>query len=212
MCLRLPCDLIGPQARFYGLSNKVPDIKKAVDAVELLIAKRDDPEPITIDFELADNVYAKVLRADPGCVLGALPLSFLWLLFLTATHRCASPPGYQAKLQGVKSVNLWLGANCMLEYPLDEAHVRFIRIKLPSCSWIHPSVRPPHPSSPRVLPSRLASLPVAPQHCAGDLVPKPRPGLRCVLGDSAAREPSTVLGESWGGSRIAATCISFSRP
>ena len=44
------------------LQAKLPDIKKALDTVKLLVERRDgdgDGEPLTADFELSDGVFAK---------------------------------------------------------------------------------------------------------------------------------------------------------
>jgi nitrogen regulatory protein PII len=80
------------QKKKAKLLMKEPDIKRCLDAINLLIAKRDgdgdesDAASTTIDFALSDNIYAR------------------------------------AKLSSsINSVNLWLGAGVMLEYPLDEA-------------------------------------------------------------------------------------------
>merc|ERR1712054_7766 len=73
------------------LQTKLPDIKKALDTVTLLVERRNkyqsdgELESINADFELSDGVFAK------------------------------------AKVDNVDSVHLWLGANVMLEYTLDEA-------------------------------------------------------------------------------------------
>lgn len=81
------------QKKKAKLLMKEPDIKRCLDAINLLVAKRDggngdesDASSTTIDFALSDNIYAR------------------------------------AKLSSsINSVNLWLGAGVMLEYPLDEA-------------------------------------------------------------------------------------------
>ncbi|KAK9819862.1 hypothetical protein WJX72_003433 [[Myrmecia] bisecta] len=69
------------------LLGKLPEIRKALTAVHLLVAKRDEEVEVLFDFQLSDQVYAKAVVKD------------------------------------VQTVNLWLGANVMLEYPLDEAVV-----------------------------------------------------------------------------------------
>jgi hypothetical protein len=80
------------QKKKAKLLMKEPDIKRCLDAINLLVAKRDgdgdesDAASTTIDFALSDNIYAR------------------------------------AKLSScINSVNLWLGAGVLLEYPLDEA-------------------------------------------------------------------------------------------
>mmetsp|Transcript_31787 Transcript_31787/g.38413 ORF Transcript_31787/g.38413 Transcript_31787/m.38413 type:complete len:185 (-) Transcript_31787:406-960(-) len=67
------------------MQTKMPDIKKGIEMVDLLLSKSDSGEEVQIQYELTDNIYAR------------------------------------AKVEGAKTVNLWLGANVMLEYPLDEA-------------------------------------------------------------------------------------------
>ena len=67
------------------LSSKMPYIARSLDQVHLLLEKKEAQEPVTLDFEVTDNVYAK------------------------------------AKIDNPQSVLLWLGANVMLEYSLEEA-------------------------------------------------------------------------------------------
>lgn len=67
------------------LNNKVPDLKKGLEMVKLLIQRAEADEDTLVDYQLSDNVYAK------------------------------------AKIVKPKTVNLWLGANVMLEYTLAEA-------------------------------------------------------------------------------------------
>ncbi|CAL5219403.1 g1228 [Coccomyxa viridis] len=67
------------------LMTKVPEIAKALSAVELLIQKQEADEEVTLDFSLSEQVYAK------------------------------------AKVKDVTSVGLWLGADVMLDYPLEDA-------------------------------------------------------------------------------------------
>lgn len=51
------------------LQAKLPDIKKALDTVKLLVERRDgafgDGEPLTADFELSDGVFAKAKVRPP---------------------------------------------------------------------------------------------------------------------------------------------------
>mmetsp|Transcript_36217 Transcript_36217/g.79044 ORF Transcript_36217/g.79044 Transcript_36217/m.79044 type:complete len:184 (-) Transcript_36217:362-913(-) len=67
------------------LQAKMPDIKKGLEMVTLLCTKRGSGEEVNVDFELADNMYAK------------------------------------AKIKDAETVNIWLGANVMLEYTVEEA-------------------------------------------------------------------------------------------
>jgi prefoldin subunit 5 len=68
------------------LQERLPEIKSALEAVLGLIAQQGKPDPLLVDYELTENIYAKA-----------------------------------AVDSGVDSVNLWLGANVMVEYPLAEA-------------------------------------------------------------------------------------------
>lgn len=72
-------------ARRARTQERLPEIKLALEAVLGLIAKQDSEQPLVLDFELTESIYA------------------------------------QASLQHVECVNLWLGANVMVEYPLAEA-------------------------------------------------------------------------------------------
>jgi prefoldin subunit 5 len=67
------------------LLDRQPEIKMALEAVVGLIDQKSKAEPLLVDFELTENIYAK------------------------------------AAVQDADSVNLWLGANVMVEYPLAEA-------------------------------------------------------------------------------------------
>eukprot|EP00193_Tetraselmis_chui_P014689 CAMPEP_0177776118 /NCGR_PEP_ID=MMETSP0491_2-20121128/14525_1 /TAXON_ID=63592 /ORGANISM="Tetraselmis chuii, Strain PLY429" /LENGTH=179 /DNA_ID=CAMNT_0019294853 /DNA_START=341 /DNA_END=880 /DNA_ORIENTATION=- len=71
--------------RRMRLETKLPDIKKALDMVTLLLEKKEAAEGVLVDFELHDQVFTK------------------------------------ARIKNPQSVKLWLGANVMLEYPLEEA-------------------------------------------------------------------------------------------
>ena len=79
--------------RRKGLEQKIPDISKTLDMVEMLKRRRDEPEPIETLYELNDTLYAR------------------------------------AKLDPVERVHLWLGANVMLSYELDDA-IELLREKL----------------------------------------------------------------------------------
>eukprot|EP00164_Ancoracysta_twista_P010452 GFYU01015768.1.p1 GENE.GFYU01015768.1~~GFYU01015768.1.p1 ORF type:complete len:183 (+),score=66.80 GFYU01015768.1:37-585(+) len=67
------------------LKQKLPDIKKTLEAVNYLNSKKDDDSEIATRFELCDNVYVN------------------------------------AKIKDTQHVCLWLGANVMLEYTVEEA-------------------------------------------------------------------------------------------
>jgi prefoldin subunit 5 len=78
------------------LQDRQPEIKSALEAVLGLIAQQSKTDPLLVDFELTENIYAK------------------------------------AAVQDVDSVNLWLGANVMVEYPLAEAK-ELLTIQLQAC-------------------------------------------------------------------------------
>ena len=111
------------------LQKKLPDLKKALDTVILLLSKqargggaptpaRAAPEawphrPVQasseatgVEFQLTDNIFAKVS-------------SRLCARICRGPER--APPAPQAVLQDTRTVCLWLGANVMLEYSLEEA-------------------------------------------------------------------------------------------
>lgn len=71
--------------RRVRLQHKLPEIRKALDSVTLLIEKKASSQDLVVDFELADQVFTK------------------------------------ARVKKPETVKLWLGANVMLEYSLDEA-------------------------------------------------------------------------------------------
>ncbi|PYH40547.1 tubulin-binding prefolding complex subunit PAC10 [Aspergillus saccharolyticus JOP 1030-1] len=77
--------------RAAGLRDKIPDIKKTLEMVRFLSARRKtaDPDapPLETNFELNDTLYARAT---------------------------VSP-------QDTEEVYLWLGANVMLAYPIEEA-------------------------------------------------------------------------------------------
>ena len=69
-----------------GIKSKIPDIEKAIEAVEYLEKKKNDSnENMNVDFMVSNNLWAKAL----------VPAS--------------------------ETVCLWLGADVMCEYTLDEA-------------------------------------------------------------------------------------------
>jgi len=73
------------ERRGQGLREKIPDIQKTLDVVQLLKMRGLDAEPLETTFELSDTLYAKALVPPPN------------------------------------EVYLWLGANVMLAYPIEEA-------------------------------------------------------------------------------------------
>ncbi|KAL2176625.1 Prefoldin subunit-domain-containing protein [Thermothelomyces heterothallicus CBS 202.75] len=73
------------QRRVAGLKDKMPDIRKTLEAVRFLKLRTGESDPIETTFELNDTLYAK------------------------------------AEIPPTDEVYLWLGANVMLSYPIDEA-------------------------------------------------------------------------------------------
>ncbi|KNE69042.1 hypothetical protein AMAG_13916 [Allomyces macrogynus ATCC 38327] len=71
--------------RQKSLNSKLPEIKKTLQMVELLIAQNEAGTALETDYELSDTLFAS------------------------------------AKIEAAKTVYLWLGANVMLEYPIEEA-------------------------------------------------------------------------------------------
>ena len=122
------------------LQKKLPDLKKALDTVILLLSKqargggaptpaRAAPEALPhhpvqasseatgVEFQLTDNIFAKVS-------------SRLRERICRGPER--APPAPQAVLQDTRTVCLWLGANVMLEYSLEEARAPSTRAPSPS--------------------------------------------------------------------------------
>ncbi|KAF8061979.1 prefoldin subunit 3 [Scenedesmus sp. PABB004] len=78
------------------LSQRAPEIRAALEAVQALLAQRDAGGAADVDFELTEGIFARAALRDVG------------------------------------SVNLWLGANVMVEYGLDEA-AALLSANLESC-------------------------------------------------------------------------------
>jgi len=60
------------ERRGQGLREKIPDIQKTLDVVQLLKMRGPDAEPLETTFELSDTLYAKALVPPPNEV-------YLWL-------------------------------------------------------------------------------------------------------------------------------------
>ncbi|KAH6605974.1 prefoldin subunit 3 [Trichoderma cornu-damae] len=73
------------QRRMTGLRDRIPDIRKTLDAVHFLKLRKEEADPIEATFELNDTLYAR------------------------------------ANIPPTEEVYVWLGANIMLSYPIDEA-------------------------------------------------------------------------------------------
>ena len=57
------------QEKKMRLMSKQPEIQKCLDAINLLIDKRDQDEDVQVDFPLADQVYARAkVHKDTGYV------------------------------------------------------------------------------------------------------------------------------------------------
>jgi len=57
------------QEKKMRLTAKKPEIEKCLDAINLLIEKRDGDEVVEVDFSLADQVYARAkVQKDAGYV------------------------------------------------------------------------------------------------------------------------------------------------
>jgi prefoldin subunit 5 len=55
--------------RKCGLMSKKPEIQKCLDAINLLVDKREEDEDVEVDFPLADQVYARArVHKDAGYV------------------------------------------------------------------------------------------------------------------------------------------------
>ncbi|KIZ02490.1 Prefoldin subunit 3 [Monoraphidium neglectum] len=89
------------------LLEKLPEIKKSLEAVGALLAKKDSGDVISADFELTDGIYAKA-HLQVGRVRRERPAGRSTLVVERGQH-------------DVESVGLWLGAGVMCEYPLEEA-------------------------------------------------------------------------------------------
>ncbi|WEW60515.1 peptide chain release factor 1 [Emydomyces testavorans] len=98
---------LNTQRRAQGLRDKIPDIKKTLDTVKFLSARRktESCTPLETAFELNDTLYARAT---------------------------ISP-------EATDEVYLWLGANVMLAYKVDEAQtlleekLRAAQVSLGNC-------------------------------------------------------------------------------
>jgi prefoldin subunit 5 len=79
------------QRRAAGLRDKIPDIRKTLETVGFLSDRSASSKPFETTFELNDTLYAKA-EVSGGGSGGAMG-----------------------------EVYLWLGANVMLAYPVEEA-------------------------------------------------------------------------------------------
>lgn len=58
-----PCCFVGARVQVLAnrkrLLEKLPELKKSLDAIDALLAKRGSGEVVAADFELAEGIYAK---------------------------------------------------------------------------------------------------------------------------------------------------------
>ena len=90
--------------RAAGLREKLPEMKKSLDVVKFLARKRSDSGAATSDLSDTDDV-----DTDDSTIETTFELQDT--LYATARLRPRS----------IAEVYLWLGANVMVAYPLDEA-------------------------------------------------------------------------------------------
>ncbi|KAG6336750.1 hypothetical protein ID866_2355 [Astraeus odoratus] len=95
-----------------GLEDKIPDIKKTLHMVEFLHERREGKQKAVGEDDLED---------DEGSDGAKTPL--------TTTFELNDTLYAEAQLEDTDTVYLWLGANVMLSYKIDEAIV-LLRSKL----------------------------------------------------------------------------------
>jgi hypothetical protein len=99
------------QRRVVGLKDKLPDIRKTLDTVQFLKARRvcrPTPNRTLFIFGLLSNSFVSgVKQGDDD------PIETTFELNDTLYAKAEVPP--------TEEVYLWLGANVMLAYPIDEA-------------------------------------------------------------------------------------------
>ena len=102
--------LLQSKARLMG---KLPEIQKAEEAVDLLIRKRESSEDVCIITTNRESIHC--INAHNLVTMCALALQ-------TIVDFAISDQAYaKAKVPITNHVNLWLGANVMLEYTLEDA-------------------------------------------------------------------------------------------
>ena len=92
---------------------QIPEIDKSLRVVELLQRKRDADQPVRCVSNDCCTEQASLTRA---CQQATFDFSLSEQAYAKATIR------------KVKTVNLWLGAQVMLEYELDEAKDLLVRL------------------------------------------------------------------------------------
>ena len=131
------------------LALKQPELVKCLAAVELLLARWDRGEAVSALGLGAGCVLGyRVLRVGaayrPPLVVNpshAASRSHLYSRFSTTRHSHTPPPQAvldfalsdqvyaKARVEGANTVNIWLGANIMLEYPLEEARELLVGLR-----------------------------------------------------------------------------------
>lgn len=110
------------QEKKMRLTAKKPEIEKCLDAINLLIEKRDGDEVVEVDFSLADQVYARAkVQKDAGYVglwlgagvmveYGLVGFGWVWLdlVGFGCIVRCVCP--LARSLTGRRSFVWWLVA------------------------------------------------------------------------------------------------------
>ena len=108
------------QEKKMRLTAKKPEIEKCLDAINLLIEKRDGDEVVEVDFSLADQVYARAkVQKDAGYVglwlgagvmveYGLVGFGWVWLDLVISFVACVH--SLARSLTGRRSFVWWLVA------------------------------------------------------------------------------------------------------
>ena len=108
------------QEKKMRLTAKKPEIEKCLDAINLLIEKRDGDEVVEVDFSLADQVYARAkVQKDAGYVglwlgagvmveYGLVGFGWIWLDLVISFVACVD--SLARSLTGRRSFVWWLVA------------------------------------------------------------------------------------------------------
>lgn len=70
------------------LEEKIPEIEKTIDMVDLLTEKKDSHEPLYTDFELNDTLFAKAKIEATGSVYLWLGVSSFFIVFVLYCVYC----------------------------------------------------------------------------------------------------------------------------
>ena len=88
---------------------QIPEIEKSLKAVELLQRKRDAGEPVRVWLPRRCSHACALPQVNPAAAQATFDFSLSEQAYAKATAK------------DIKTVNLWLGAQVMLEYGLDDA-------------------------------------------------------------------------------------------